>query len=392
MTDFLFRPGGNVYVFSYRKDGIKRHTFIDSGDMQYQEHYLDLLRGNNINPTRIERIVITHRHLDHCGLTGFLAGVSGARIMVHPGFRNFVEGRLRKEERWWLRGYDPSGLKKFHLEYLSLNRKNRHMEIGGIKFPVLGGPLNMGGEAVLEILACPESENKHTDDQVIALYSPSGQLEGNIKHDNDFRPSDDIVFCGDLWLMQGPFYEDSYIKQISHSLRFIRYRAKGLISGNPMPRMNIREQDAEAKEALKTGFNMIRVKPGHGEEFIGSRIIPQGILARRDLLLKLGLGMNQDKSLLKRNHFASKIMDLREEAYARFMNELVIWREWGYSPEEISRILIRIYREQKGGGRSIKKDRKERRAWLKATLIRLRNDDHGPDSLRVVAESTLMEI
>ena len=74
------------------------------------------------------------------------------------------------------------------------------------------------------------------------------------------------------------------------------------------------------------------------------------------------------------------------------MNELVIWREWGYSPEEISRILIRIYREQKGGGRSIKKDRKERRAWLKATLIRLRNDDHGPDSLRVVAESTLMEI
>jgi len=42
------------------------------------------------------------------------------------------------------------------------------------------------------------------------------------------------------------------------------------------------------KEALKGHFSVVRVKPGHGQEFLGSRILPLGLPADSDLLKTLG--------------------------------------------------------------------------------------------------------
>ena len=392
LRDFVFSPGGNVYVFSYEKEGSRRHTFIDSGDRRYRDKMFPLLMENGIDPADIERIIITHRHLDHCGLTEMLARESGAKIVVHPRYRDFVEGNVREEERWWLRGFDPTRLKHYDIEYLAPQRGVEMRNIGGIDFPPLGGTFDLGEGARLEILACPESDNKHTDDQLIVLYSPSGQLRDRAITANGFRPADDVIFAGDLWLMQGPFYESSPIRNIPHALRFMRYRIRSRMSGYPIPRVSIREQDEAAKEALKTGFNLIRVKPGHGDEFLGSRIIPQGLLANRDLLVKLGYAINGDESILKKNDNESKVEALKEKAYLTFTEELLTWGKWGYNAEEISGLLVRIHREQRGGRGSIKKDRKERRALLRATLVRLRDDMDGPDKLRRIAELTLLQI
>lgn len=389
LTDFVFREGGNVYVFSYEKDGSRRHTFIDSGDRRHRDLFMKLLPEEGIDPAAIERIIITHRHLDHCGLTAWLAGKSGATIIAHPGFRDFVEGRVPEEEKWWLRGFDPTALKEYPIEYPSLKEGIR---IGGVPFPLLGEPVDMGGEGVLRILACPESENKHTDDQLIVLYSPSGQLRKKENPDH-FMPADDIIFCGDLWLMRGPFQELSMIKNISMGLKFMRYRIMGRMSGHPVPKIRVRQQDAAAKEALKTGFFMIRVKPGHGEEFLGSRIIPKSLLADRDLLVELGFDLNRDKSILNSNEMAPQAEALRERAYLDFIKELSAWREWGYGTDDISGFLVRIFREQQGGDGSIKRDRRQRRRWLRATLNRLVKDRGLRDEeFRGIAESTLSRI
>ena len=108
--------------------------------------------------------------------------------------------------------------------------------------------------------------------------------------------------------------------------------------------------------------------------------------------MKLGYAINGDESILKKNDNESKVEALKEKAYLTFTEELLTWGKWGYNAEEISGLLVRIHREQRGGRGSIKKDRKERRALLRATLVRLRDDMDGPDKLRRIAELTLLQI
>ena len=64
----------------------------------------------------------------------------------------------------------------------------------------------------------------------------------------------------------------------------------------------------------------------------------------------------------------------------------------GYSPDEISQLLVRIYQEQSGEGTLVEKDRKERRERLKETLTRLRDDEAASEELRKLAEPTLLEL
>ncbi|MFC1534372.1 MBL fold metallo-hydrolase [Thermodesulfobacteriota bacterium] len=389
LTSFYFRPGGNIYVFSYEKEGLRRHTFIDAGDKLYRNQLLSLLSENDINPAYIDRIIITHRHNDHCGLTDLLATESNAKIVVHPAFRDFIEGRFSREDRWWLRGFDPTKLKEYNIEYLSQTNGNKSRKITGVDFPCLGEPIEIGEGGRLEILACPESTQRHSPDQIIPLYSPSGQLQTQGKANEDFQPTDDIVFSGDLWLMQGPIYDFSPIRHIRRILRFKYYQIKSWKSGKPVERINVQEQDAEAKDALKNGFNLVRVKPGHGEEFVGSRIIPQSLMAKRDLLFKLGFSVDEDKSILKGSEVAPRVAALGEQAYARFIKELQVWLEWGYTSDEISGLIARIYEEQKGGRGPVKKDRAERREVINATLARLRNDSAESDELNRLSETAL---
>jgi len=134
---------------------------------------------------------------------------------------------------------------------------------------------------------------------------------------------------------------------------------------------------------------LIRVEPGHGEEFLGSRILPKSLLAERDLLVEMGHPLDADKSILRSKVIEPRVTARMEQAYASFIEELSLWQQSGYNPSEITGLLARIYKEQSGGGPLVEQDRKERRKRLKTTLARLRDDKAQPDELHELAESTL---
>jgi len=388
LTSFYFHHGANVYVFSYEKEGVRRHTFIDTGDAQYRDQILSILMENDINPSNIERIIITHRHPDHCGLADLLARESKAKILVHSNFRSFVEGDIRQEERRWLSDLDPSRLKECDIEYLPQSDRSELISISGVDFPSLVEPIEIGAVGKLEILACPQSTPTHSPDQIIILYSPRSQPHTYEKAPEDFRPADDILFSGDLWLMRGPIY-DRGMSNVSSYFRYGFNQMRNLMSGRSMPQRDPRIQDSRAKEALKKGFCLIRVKPGHGEEFLGSRILPNSLLAERDLLVEFGYPMDTDKSILRSRDLAPKIATRLEQAYTSLVKELLLWTELGYTLSEISELLVRIYKEQGGGGSLVETDRRERRERLRATLARLKDDEAQSDELHQLAESTL---
>ena len=156
-----------------------------------------------------------------------------------------------------------------------------------------------------------------------------------------------------------------------------------------MLRRDPREQDSATKEALKRGFCLIRVEPGHGEEFLGSRILPNSLLAERDLLIEMGYPLDADKSVLKSRDMVPRVTARMEQAYVSFVEELSLWQQLGYSWDEITGLLARIYREQSGGGPLVEQDRKERRQRLKTTLAKLRDDKSQSEEFHELAESTL---
>jgi len=387
LTSFFFRYGANIYVFSYGKESEKRHTFIDTGYTSHRNQIFPILTENGINLNNVERIIITHRHSDHCGLAGLLASQSGGKIIAHSNFKDFVDGNISREERKWLGGFDPSHLKSCDMEYLDQSDISGSINIGGVDFPCMGKPIEVGNGCRLEIFTCPESDPTHSPDQLIVLYSPRGHPYTPYTGENtdeNFRPTDEIIFSGDLWLMKGPIFERS-LRNFKHNLRFIFYRLMNRLSGSNALRRDPREQDAEAKEALKQGFCLINVKPGHGEEFLGSNIIPKTLFADRDLLVKLGFSIDQGKAILRSRSLASKVTELREKAYFSFVDELHLWMKMGYSLSEISGLLVRIYQEQSGGGQVVEEDRKERRERLKETLIRLREDRAESEDIHQIA-------
>ncbi len=388
LTTFYFHRGANVYVFSYDKEGVKRHTFIDAGDSRYRNQLLPILVENDVDPTNIERIIITHRHPDHCGLAYLLARESGAKVLVHSNFKSFLEGEISQGERRRLNDFHLSRLKECDIEYLFQSNQSKLMNIGGVGFPSLVKPIEIGEAGKLQILACPENKTTHSRDQIIALYSPGGNSSTYNEAHDGFRLTDNILFSGDLWLMEGPLYHRG-IWRTYRRLRNSFRRVKRLVTGKGIPSRDFRKQDAQAKRALKKGFRLIRVKPAHGEEFIGSRIIPGSLLADSDLLQRLGYSIDADKSILRAVNLAAKISAIRQQAYANFIKELLVWLELGYTLAEMSELLVRIYQEQSGGSSLVKQDRRERRERLKATLDVLRGDRAKPDELRQLAESTL---
>lgn len=391
LASFSFNQGANLYVFSYQKEGVRRHTFIDSGDSQYRNQILAILTENDINPASIERILITHRHPDHCGLASILAGQSGAKISVHPAFRSFIEGQSRGEEQRWMGDFDPSQLREHNIEYLPQLDSSRAKSINGVDFPRLGELIEIGEGSKLEILGCPESQSTHSPDQIIVLYSPENSPLTSQKTGERFLPTDNLIFSGDLWLMTGPIFSRGLGHMASH-LKHNFSQMRSVMSNASALWRDPRAQDAKAKEALKTGFDLIRVKPGHGKEFLGSKIIPRGLLADRDLLMAFGYGLDTDKAILKGSDLAPRVATLREQAYASFVSELHSWRDLGYDWDEISKLLVRTHQEQSGGGGLVARDRRERRARLKTTLARLRDDKAAAEELHQLAESTLLAL
>jgi len=390
-TSFFFHRGANVYVLSYTKGDARKHTFIDTGDSRYRDIILPLLTKIDIEPAGIERIIITHRHPDHIGMADLLAGQSGASIMAHENFRSFVEGAINQDERHWLGGLNPSHLQECNMEYLSPDSGLGPVKINGMDFPSLVAPIQLGEGGYLQILACPESEQMHTPDQVVVLYSPSAVIGNSEDSTSSLRPADRIIFSGDLWLMRGPMFYGG-MRDFSIQMKYGMRQLKGALSGKGIFRRDPREQDARAKDALKRGFSLIRVAPGHGEEFLGSRLLPGSVLADRDLLLELGYSMDANTSILKSAELAPKIAALKEQAYATFVRELSLWKELGYAADEVREMLVRIYREQSGGGPLVQQDRKQRRERLKRILARLGGDENAAADMRQIAATTLSSL
>jgi hypothetical protein len=391
LISFYFHNSANVYAFSYEKEGKIKHTLVDSGDPFYRNEMLSILRENGVNPANIERIIITHSHPDHLGLADVVAGESGASILVEESFKKVIEGQVDTEERRFFRGFNPSAFKNCNIQYLPVPGRNELRNISGVTFSSMAEPLSLGGVGILEMLAPPESRLTHSTDQVLVLYSPINITdEYDLKIHNGWHPTDCMVFSGDLWLMQGPVHNRG-TSFLFRRIMFYFYRMKNRSMRNRF-RRDYREEDPEAKNALKNGFPLIRVKPGHGTEFIGSRIIPNGLLADRDLLVKLGYSENDSKAILKQKDLAQKIASLKEQAYKDFGSELIYWLKMGYTPEEIAALLVRIYKEQSGGSAIVRNDRKQRRVLLKSTLAKIKEDKLQPYELRQSAETALQEL
>jgi hypothetical protein len=311
--------------------------------------------------------------------------------MVHANFRRFVEGAIGQEERRWLGDFSLSRLRECDIEYLDPSSGPGPVNIGGVDFPGLVEPILLGKVGRLQILACPDAEQMHSPDQVVVLYSPRGNPHRQEKTQGGYRPTDDIVFSGDLWLMEGPMYYRG-VRDISRQVRYGLRQVRGMLSGGGMFHRDPRVQDSQAKEALKRGFSMVRVEPGHGEEFLGSRLIPGSLLADRDLLVGFGYSVNASTSILKSDEMASRVAATREQGYANFVKELSVWRDLGYTPEEITGFLVRIYREQGSGGPLVEQDRKQRRKRLSDTLARLRGDGTVSGEMLQLAISTLVAV
>jgi len=376
LTSLLFHPGGNVYILTYQKNGKKRHILIDAGDERYYEDMLTILTENNINPANIDRIVITHRHSDHTGLMYLLAKESGAIITAHHTFRSYVESGG---------DFDSPDFKQCNIEYLGESDSNSTIRLSGIDFPNLLQAVNIGKSERLDILGTPRTRMTHSPDQLIVLYSPRNDPHPHIQTIGGFRPTDDIIFSGDLWLMRGPMFDSGtdIMWRLGAGLRQIG----SMMSGGSIGR-DPREQDAEAKDALKKGFCLIRVKPGHGDEFLGSRIIPRSLMADNDILVEFGYPLSVGTAILRSKELASKVSARREQAYAMFVEELILWTKLGYKQDEISRLLLRIYREQSGGGPLVEEDRRERREQLRILLNRLKDDETQTAEIRQLAKST----
>ena len=383
LTSLLFHPGGNVYILTYQKGNRKRHIFIDTGDARYDDEIFNILNENDIDATGIERIIITHRHPDHTGLAYLLANKSGANIMVHSTFRSFVESGQGNSS--WFNDIDPSHLRKCNIEYL--HESADHVKLNGIDFPNLSGTVDIGESGRLIILGTPKTSMTHSPDQLIAVYSSQPEPHPHIQPIEGCKPTDDIIFSGDLWLMRGPMFGSG--GDIMWNLRVGLHQIGNMMTGGSSMRRDPREQDAAAKDALKRGFCLIRVKPGHGDEFLGSRILPRSLMADNDILIEIGFPWGTGKEILSSREYASRVNSRREQAYVSFIEELTHWMKLGYKSEEISQLLARIFREQSGGGPLVEEDRHERREQLVSLLARLKEDRTKATELRQLAESTI---
>jgi len=377
LTSFYFNRGANFFVFSYKKAGRMRHTFIDTGDPQYRDSILELLRAKGIDPKNIEYIILTHHHQDHSGLADVLLGQSPeAKVLVHPNFRGIIEGTTPPqalEAMWWkVSAYDPS---KLQGDVVYLEEKGTR-QIGGVDFPVFR-EIEVAEGIRLEILACPSAQAgqpEHTQDQLFVLCLPV-DAPGDLRSiGSNFRLRG---FFGDLWLMESPGVPGYRLRALKLEL-LARLREGTLGSRED----RAREENAEAKAALKGGFSWIEAYSGHGPAFGGTELIPESLFAESDIQARLS---NGNPGLTREKLLA--------DGYDNFTFGLEFWLSLGYSNDEVAALLARIYSEQRGGSPNTARDRKERRAQLLENLQKLERESREIESRNLpLREITLIAL
>jgi glyoxylase-like metal-dependent hydrolase (beta-lactamase superfamily II) len=91
---FAFRlpTGGNVYVFK-APDG--RAVMFDGGYGIYYEDVKKMLLNHGIEPSRVERIYLSHGDADHAGLSGYFEREFGTKVVMHPLTAKIIEHENR---------------------------------------------------------------------------------------------------------------------------------------------------------------------------------------------------------------------------------------------------------------------------------------------------------
>ncbi|WP_037868587.1 MBL fold metallo-hydrolase [Streptomyces sp. SPB074] len=97
METLTIRPGLHVFRFpvgqAYLWDGADEDgalTLVDAGPVGAGERIVEGIRGLGLDPARLERVVLTHAHEDHCGGAAELAAAYGAEVVAHRWEAPFV--------------------------------------------------------------------------------------------------------------------------------------------------------------------------------------------------------------------------------------------------------------------------------------------------------------
>lgn len=153
-------------------------TLIDTGP--YTPDALRALRAGLADlgyaPSDLERIVITHAHTDHFGLTGVLAEASGAQVWAHalarPAIEDWADYNAQREPFW----YDvllASGVPAAQAEqsarlYQGMRRLQTHTHVDRLLDE--GDSFEMAGQA-WQALYCPGHSPT-----LICFYQPESRL------------------------------------------------------------------------------------------------------------------------------------------------------------------------------------------------------------------------
>lgn len=91
---------GPVYVYLVRRDPV---TLIDAGlnTPECRAALADALKGLGVGLRDIRRVLLTHAHVDHFGLAGWVQDQSGAEVYLHPD-----EAGKAEIAPWWQEARD----------------------------------------------------------------------------------------------------------------------------------------------------------------------------------------------------------------------------------------------------------------------------------------------